>query len=211
MAGEIERFERRRRRMLVGFTVAWALGTVAFLACIVWPELAGERRQKYELAKAAFESIAAYGVLFTLLFSSYNQLQAVLQRKEQDRQRRAERQVEYSFRLIDRLDRPSQNPARDAIRRYYKTPLDPACQQAFSGQLHADDAITRSFVARLNLYGRIAHAIDEGMADERVLKESLNNTFGRTYLLAQPWMAEQIPALERDLKKLYERWGSYRP
>lgn len=211
MDAEQREFVRRKAWVLWGFSILWFAGTALFLGLYVWPELAREARASYELVKAAFESIAAYGVLFALLLASYNGLEAALQQKAQDARRKNERKVEYSFQLLDRMDESSQDLARDVIRRYYKTPLDPQAQRLFYEELQADVAKTRSFVSRLNLYGRMLHAVDEDVAEERILKDSLNNTYGRTYLLALPWLCDQVPALEPDLKGLYERWGSYTP
>lgn len=191
---------------IAGLGLVW-MSLTAWYVLSLSPETVGGKDIDAVLKKF-LESLSAFGVLSTILFSAFTSLEASASRREQTKALEATLKQTKLDRSVDCCRRWNDERfgiARDLIRKYY---LDssPQNQEQFARQIEASAGMHRSFVCVLGYFGEISDSIDLGMIEESVVQRAFENTFTRIYELSLPWMQTHTPLTCKDLEKLYLRW-----
>ena len=108
------KFLEKKWGILIALTILWIIFTIVYAACFI--AVPQNSTKTFEVVKFTFLSISAFGILFSVLLSSFNSLEAsqnVQDRIEFDR-------IENSFDFMHRWDSPSLKEARDYTRRIKK-------------------------------------------------------------------------------------------
>jgi hypothetical protein len=156
----------------------------------------------YEVTKFIFLSIAAFGVLFSTLLSSFNSLESTLNIKA----RIDFDKTENSFAYMLRWDSDSLKEARDETRRIKKIEKD-ISQNALLKHISDKESLERSVITMFNFFEEIYLSVKAKRVNETILKEAFANVYTGIYERFKEWIAKNTAdEQKKNLENLYETW-----
>lgn len=197
---------------IIILTTVWLLFTVIFLlTSIKVPE---DSSKCMEVVKFLSLSISAYGVLFTVLLTSFNSIESSNINKESIEYNR----ISNSFRYMERFDAPSIKEARDITRKMKKEKSslsDDDLIKKIEGdgktQSEEQEDLKRSVITMFNFFEEIYLSILNKHSNEQILITVYKDMYLDIYDRFKCWLEKEeymgkIQA--NNLKQLKLRWES---
>ena len=191
---------KRKWLVLEILAILWLIGTGIYAwQFITVPEGSSHG---FEATKFVFTSISAFGVLFSVLLTSFNSLEASLNVQD----RIAFDRIENSFEYMRRWDSSALRDARDETRRIRKQ-QDRLSPDDIISRINSNDDLERSVITMFNFFEEIELSIQK----DRVDKPSLQKAFGSLYVPIhdrfKTWIKTGSDSSQRqNLESLRDRW-----
>lgn len=198
---------------VVIFSTIWFVFTVIF--SITKVNVIPESSTKFlEVVKFIAISISAYGVLFSVLLTSFNTLESEKLRKETNNQTR----INNSFLYMQRFDSSSIKEARDITRKMKKEKSKLSEEELIKRiegpyenekEIIEQENLKRSVITMFNFFEEIYLSINNKHSDETVLKEVYSEMYVDIYDRFKCWLEKDNHMGKLQLKNLQElkkRW-----
>ncbi len=213
----------RKWPLLIGIAAAWIVATLIY--AFVFFEPPQNMNKVYGIPKFMFESIAALGVMFTALLTSFNTLEATQkgedtaarERKLADdrfthEQNLAEAQrnfdrVENAFLYFERWDSPSLKDARNFTRELGKIDVNLTPAQKLD-LITKDQNLERSVITMFNFFEEIYMSIEANRVSGQYMKEAFADAYRPMHARFLDWINAHLkPTQKEHLDKLNTSWS----
>jgi hypothetical protein len=179
----------------------WVIFTIAYAFWFITVPLNSSKT--FETIKFVFLSISAFGVLFSVLLSSFNSLEAtsnIQDRINFDRTGNA-------FRFFERWDSSSLKDARDMTRAVGKEAKDLSPTEIISRVSNNDD-LERSVITMFNFFEEINFAIEEKHVNAKLVEKAFAKSYGNIYKRFESWVEQNIDETQKKhLMDLKRKWN----
>jgi len=201
----MKKFLEKKWLILIVLIILWTIFTIVYVICFI--TVPQNSTKTFEVVKFIFLSISAFGIIFSVLLSSYNSLEAsknVQDRIEFDR-------IENSFEFMHRWDSPSLKEARDYTRKIKKEKDKFSPEELLKriegpykeeNEIEKQESLKRSIITMFNYFEEIKLSIDHNRVHGEVLKKALREVYLDIFERFQPWLKKRN--LESQLKLLEE-------
>lgn len=176
------------------FTVVYALFFV---------ESGTDTTRAFEEVKFIYLSLTAFGILFSVLLTSFNSLEATANVQERIKFDR----VENAFAYMHRWDTDPLKGARD-FTRTIRQEQDSLSPQQLRERISGDKDLERSVIVMFNFFEELELSIRANRVDAGVLLAAFRNVYMDIYERFRPWIDTlNEPTVERHLRDLSKRWA----
>lgn len=193
---------KRKWLVLSSLAILWLIWTgIHAWQFVTVPE---DSTYGFEAAKFVFTSISAFGVLFSVLLTSFNSLEVSLNVRD----RIAFDRIENSFEYMRRWDSPVLRDARDETRRIGKEEHQ-LSQKEINSQIKSNGDLERSVITMFNFFEEIELSIQKDRVDHSSLEKAFASLYVRIHNRFQIWIDTECGEIQQqNLEKLYRRWRS---
>lgn len=165
--------------------------------------------QVYETAKFVFLSISAFGVLFSVLLSSFNSLEASIYNQDKVKFDR----TENSFKYMERWDAPSLKEARDLLRELV-TEKNKLSANEVVVRIEGNDNEKRSVITMFNFFEEIELSLQASRCNDGYITQFFKYPYLKVYDMFLPWLDSNGKNgnkyigldMKRSLQGLRRRW-----
>lgn len=186
--------------ILLALTTIWVVFSAVYAISLV--HVPPNSTRAFETFKFVFLSISTYGVLFTVLLSSFNSLEAARNLKtriEFDK-------TENSFLYMQRWDSEALRQARDVTRSLKKEQRNLSPNE-LSKKINTDPSVERSVITMFNFFEEIYLSIIASRVNEPSLRQAFSSTYVDIYRRFEAWVEETFSEDQKEsLKALERKW-----
>ena len=186
--------------VIVGLGIVWMIGTILYCKYII-PDNPKDSTWAIESGKFTLLALSGYGILFTVLLSSFNSLEAtqnMLYKIKWDK-------TENSFGFMERWDSPSIKQARD-ISRTIRSEHESISIEELIHRVDSEPDLKRSVITMLNFFEEMYLSILADRVDENWLKVAFLDVYKEVYAIFGAWIQRQEDTQKKNLQYLNSRW-----